>query len=55
MGGHATGALDELIGNAAQSLHLICAQNIGHNDGADFIVLLDLGPAQHCILPSPVA
>ena len=37
MRGHAAGALDELIGDTAQALHLVGAQDVGHDDGADLV------------------
>src|SRR6185503_17310727 len=40
-------AFDELVGDAAQPLHLVVGEDVGNDDGAGLVVLLDLGPAQH--------
>jgi hypothetical protein len=47
---HAARAFDEFVGDRTQPPHLVRAQDIGYDDGADFVVLFDLGSAQHCIL-----
>ena len=50
---HAAGAFDEFIGDTAQAEHLVRAQDVGHDDGAGLVVLVDLGLGQHGVLRSP--
>ena len=52
MPGQTTGALDEAVGDVAQRPHLVRCQNIRDNDGADFVVFLDLGSGEHGFLRS---
>ena len=51
--GHAAGAFDEFVGDTAQAEHLVRAQDVGHDDGAGLVVLVDLGLGQHGVLRSP--